>query len=66
MIESVQKRFTKKCFHCNISKTSYSYCLKMLNLTLLEYRRVEFELFMYKITHGYVDLNFRDFFLSLS
>ena len=35
----------------------------MLNLKSLEYRRVEFDLMlMYKIIHGYVDLNFSDFF----
>ena len=64
MIESVQKRFTKKiCFHHTISNTSYSHCLNMLNLKLLEYRRVEFDLmFMSKIIHGYVDLNFSNFF----
>ena len=35
----------------------------MLNLKLLEYRRVEFDLiFMYKIIHRYADLNFSDLF----
>ena len=35
----------------------------MLNLKSLEYRRVEFDLmFMYKIIHGYVELNFSNFF----
>ena len=35
----------------------------MLNLKSLEYRRVEFDLiFMYKIIHGYVDINFSDVF----
>ena len=64
MIESVQKRFTKKiCFCCNISNTSYSHRLNMLNLKSLEYRRVEFDLmFMYKIIHGYIDLNFSNIF----
>ena len=59
MVEYVKKCFTKKiCFHCNISNTSYSHRLNLLNLKLLEYRRVEFDLmFMYKIIHGYVDLN---------
>ena len=68
MIESVQKCFTKKvCFCCNISNTSYFHYLNMLNLKLLEYRRVEFDLmFMYKISNGYVYLNFSNFFLSLS
>ena len=53
----------KFCFHCNISYTLYSHRLNMLNLKLLKYRRVEFDLmFMYKIIHGYVNLNFSDFF----
>ena len=64
MMESVQKRFTKKiCFHCNIFNTSYSHHLNMLNLKSLEYRRVAFDLmFMYKINHGYVALIFSGFF----
>ena len=64
MVESVWKHFSKKiCFCCNISSTSYSHCLSMLNRKSLEYRRVEFDLmFMYKIIHGYVNLNFSDFF----
>ena len=68
MVESVQKRFTKKVFFfCNIFNTSYSHCLNMLHLKSLEYRRVEFNLlFVYKIIHGYIDLNFSNFFLSLS
>ena len=46
------------------TNTSYSYCLNMLNLKLLKYRKVELDLmFMYKIIQEYVDLNFRDFFL---
>ena len=62
MIESVQKCFNKKiCFCCNISCTSYSHPLNMLNI-MLESRRVEFDLmFMYKIIHGQVDLNFSNF-----
>ena len=64
MIESVQKRFTKKiCYHCNISNTSYSHHLNILILKSLEYRRLEFDLmFMYKIIRRYVDLNLSDFF----
>ena len=63
MIESVQKGFTKKnCYCCNICNTSYSHCLNFLNLKSFECRRVEFDLmFMYKVIHGYVDLNFNDF-----
>ena len=36
----------------------------MLNLISLEYKKDEFDLmFVYKIIHGYVDLNFSDFFI---
>ena len=36
----------------------------MLNIKSLEYRRLEFDLFLtYKIIHGIVDINFSDFFL---
>ena len=64
MIESVQKHYTKKiCFQCNIPNTSYSHCLHMLNIKSLEYRRLEFDLFLtYKIIYGIVDINFSDFF----
>ena len=35
----------------------------MLSIKLLEYRRLEFGLFLtYKIIHGIVDINFSDFF----
>ena len=55
---------TKKiCFQCNILNTSYSHRLHMLNIKSLEYRRLEFDLFItYKIIHGIVDINFSDFF----
>ena len=68
MIKSVQKQFTKKiCYHCNITNTLYSHHLNMLYLQSLENKRLEFDLIvMYKIIHGYVDLNFDDLFLSLS
>ena len=54
MIESVQKHYTKKiCFRCNVPNTSYSHHLHMLNIKSLEYRRLEFDLFLtYKIIHG--------------
>ena len=58
MIESVQKRFSKKiCYHCNISNTSFSHFLNMLNLKSLEYRRLVFDvMFMYTIILGNTNL----------
>ena len=64
MIESVQKRFTKKiCYRCKIPNTSYAHRLHLLNIKSLEYRRLEFDLvFLYKIINGIVNVKFTDFF----
>ena len=63
-VESVQHHFTRHiCTHCNISFCSYNDRLEKLNITSLEYRRLEYDLFlMYKICHNLSDLNFHDFF----
>ena len=52
----------------NVSTRKFVFIVIFLNFILslpewLEYRKAEFDLmFMYKIIHGYVDLNFSDFF----
>ena len=64
LVESVQKKFTRHiCTRCKISFNSYSDCLSKLNINLLEYRRLEFDLIlMFKICHNLCDLNFYEFF----
>lgn len=63
-IESVQKNFTRKiCQRANISYTSYNDRLKTLNLESLESRRTKNDLiFLFKIIHGHVDIEFNSFF----
>lgn len=63
-IEKVQKFFTRKVFQrCNISYSSYADRLYKLNIKSLEYRRLEFDLFMfYKIIYGVVDVEKTIFF----
>ena len=63
-IEIVQKSFTRKlCQRANISFSSYSDRLNILNLESLESRRTKNDLFLlYKIIHGHVDIKFNSFF----
>ena len=64
LIESVQKKFTRHiCIWFKISFNSYSDRLSTLNINLLEYCRLEFDLIlMFKICHSLCDLNFYEFF----
>ena len=66
-IESVQEFFLKTiCRRCSVPSDNYPHRLKMLDMKSLEYRRIEFDqIFMYKIKHKIVDLNFEDFFRDL-
>ena len=66
-IESVQEFFLKTiCRRCSVPSDNYPHRLKMLDMKSLEYRRIEFDqIFMYKIKHKIVDLNFEDFFRHL-
>ena len=65
-LESVQRRFTKSaCLRCSIPFTSYQDRITKLNLKTLEYRRVTFDLiFLFKIIHGLINLNFQDYFVN--
>ena len=67
VIKSVQKKFTRDlCIRCNTSFNSYFNRLNKLNIKLLEYRRLEFDLMrMYKICYDLCDVKFSDFFDSL-
>ena len=63
-IESVQRTFTRRvCQRANITFSSYSDRLKLLDLESLEVRRIKRDLiFLYKILCNFVDVNFSDFF----
>ena len=63
-IEKVQQTFTRKlCQRANIPFSSYNDRLKKLKLESLESRRVKRDLiYLYKIIHNHVDINFTDFF----
>ena len=67
LIESVQKKFTGDlCVRCNISFNSYFDRLNKLNISSLEYQRLESDLiYMYKICYDFCDVKFSDFFDSL-
>ena len=61
LIESVQRRFTKKLF--GLRELSYTQPLESLNADSLEKRRLKLDLItMFKIAHNIVDLNVSDFF----
>jgi len=61
IIESVQRRFTKRL--PGFGKYTYSKRLELLNLPSLELRRLHFDLaWAYKIIFGYVDMRSDDFF----
>ena len=64
LVESVQKKFMRHtCIRCKISFNSYSGRLSNLNINLLEYRQLGFDLIlMFKIYHNLCDLNFYEFF----
>ena len=63
-VESVQKKFMRHiCIRRKISFNSHSDRLSKLNINLLEYRRLEFDLIlMFKIYHNLCDLNIYEFF----
>ena len=60
----MQRNFTKQaCLRCGIKFHSYQGRLKKLNIKSLCYRRVKLDLVcIYKIVHGFSDLNFNDHF----
>ena len=60
-IESVQRQFTKRILPDNLT---YSERLRKLNLESLEMRRLKTDLIMmYKLLFGYVDIDFKEFFV---
>ena len=60
ILEKVQRRFTKKVF--GLHDCTYSERLNILGLESLEFRRLKLDLiFMYKLIHGYFDINAQDF-----
>ncbi len=63
-VESVQRTFTRRlCQRCNIKFSSYKDRLEKLNLESLEVRRIKQDLvFLYKILHNYVDIDFDKYF----
>ena len=63
-IESIQAKFTKRlCQNHNIKFTNYKHRLEILKLDSLEIRRTKINLiFIYKMLHNLVDLNFNKFF----
>ena len=63
-VERVQKFFTRRlCQRANIPFSSYNDRLKKLRLESLESRRVKRDLiYLFKILHNHVDINFTDFF----
>jgi len=65
LIESVQRRFTKR--FPGFGKYTYSKRLEFLDLPSLELRRLHFDLvWAYKIIFGHVDIRSDDFFKSRS
>lgn len=63
-LESIQATFTRiLCRKLNISYSSYKHRLMILNLESLEHRRLKIDLiYVYKIIHKLVDLEFNNFF----
>jgi len=62
LIESVQRRFTKRIH--TLEDLSYADRLKLMSLDSLELRRLRFDLRMvYKIMNGLIDLPANDFFI---
>ena len=61
LIESVQKRFTKRIF--GLRKLNYQERLRLLELQPLEERRIIFDLInVYKLINGLMDISFEKFF----
>lgn len=61
-IENVQKYFTRRLN--DMWNKSYNERLKILNLELLESRRIKKDLvFIYKIINNHIEINFEDFFI---
>jgi hypothetical protein len=67
-VESVQRRYIKAiCRRCNIHLRSYAERLQALDMETLEYRRYKSDvIYVYKMMHGLVDLQFSDFFTVYS
>ncbi len=63
-LESVQRSFTRRLFRrCRLPEQSYTDRLRLLKLEPLELRRLKIRLCMvYKIVHGLVHINWREFF----
>lgn len=63
-VERVQRFFTRMiCQRCKIPYSSYNDRLYKLNISSLEYRRLEFDLmFLYKLLNDLLDINAKDFF----
>ena len=63
-IESVQRTFTRRlCQRCNIPFSSYFDRLTKLNIESLQVRRIKRDLvFLFKILHSLVDVEFSNFF----
>ena len=63
-VESVQRKFTRRlCRRCNIKFLIYKDRIEKLNLESLEVRRIKQDLiFLYKILHNYVDIDFDKYF----
>ena len=62
LIENVQRTFTRRI--PGLSQLSYPARLIVLKLESLEERRIKFDLiFIYKLIHGLIELNFDDFFV---
>jgi len=63
-VERVQRYFSRRLFaRCNLPYVLYPERCKYLNLHSLELRRVKFDVVMcFKIVHGFVDIEFSDFF----
>ena len=65
-IESIQKQFTRYiCIQCKVPFSSYHDRLYKLNIKLLEYRQVEFDMILtYRICYNLIDLKFDKFFIK--
>ncbi|MEC8568985.1 MAG: reverse transcriptase domain-containing protein, partial [Pseudomonadota bacterium] len=67
-LESVQRYFLRTlCRRASLPKASYSERLYWLNLTSLEYRRLNFDLvYVFKIINGLIDLPFENLFTFIN
>lgn len=63
LIESIQRRFTRRIPIFFRAEVSYSDRLKTLKLDSLELRAIKISLcFLYKLIYGFIDMNFSDMF----